>query len=287
MLSKTHTLISLSLSVSFSLFVYVSLEIKYASMFCLFLNCHGRLHIPPVVRGGIDMHIHAMCGKDISASISVVDVSKNNNNIPSSKKRVDEQQDEEGVEKNPVYARIDCIASDEAEVLTTGSYRSGFCVCSTALRSKAEAEAEGGSASQQRHSKGKGTSSKGGKSPASFHLQAGDYTVVLSAYTPQSVGNFALTFATTAGSVDDSSPGAAAAGGGGGGGQPKHVRKYFTLKEIPPEGWGLQRFGLSGEWGEATGGCVNFGAYHMNPIYFLQVSGCECVWKREHVFMHV
>lgn len=200
-----------------------------------------------------------MCGKDISASISVVDVSKNNNNGKNKK------QEEDGKEENrrSAYARIDCIASDEAEVLTSGSYRCGFCVCSTALKSKEEAE-EGG---KQRQSKGRGKSKS---SPGSFHLQAGDYTVVISAYTPQSVGNFALTFATSAGSMEDSSD-----TGSWGAGKVKHVRKYFTVKEIPPEGWGLKRWGLRGEWMEddqSAGGCVNFGSFHMNPIYFLHVS---------------
>ena len=190
------------------------------------------------------MHIHAMCSKDISASISVVDVIKNNN--WQKNKASNENEDKHS------YARIDCIASDDAEILTSGSYRNGYCVCSTSLKSEEE--------STRKQSNGKSKS---------FHLQAGDYTVVVSAYTPDSIGNFALTFATSAGAVDDSSSGTAA-----GVVKPKHVRKYFTVKEIPAEGAGLKHIIVNGEWSDidqTAAGCVNFGSYHTNPIYYLHV----------------
>jgi hypothetical protein len=209
------------------------------------------------------MHIHAMCGRDVSASISVVDVRKNNNNNTDADPR-----GVQGGEEGGVYARVDCIAADAAEVLTSGAYRAGFCVCSTGLKSRAAA-AEG--------------AGRGGKQQSkTLHLQAGDYTVVLSAYTPESVGAFALTFATSAGAdtiISSSSSGDAA--------RPRHLKKYFTVKEVPPEGWGLRRLVLGGQWAVAdqtAAGCVNSGSYHMNPLFLLHVSEtkemkcvCKCV----------
>lgn len=203
-----------------------------------------RLHIPPIVRGGIDMHIHAMFGKDISASISVIDVSKNISSSADKKKQSAAAAG--GAEDRSAYARVDCIAADEAEVLTSGSYRGGYCVCSTTLRSAA-------AAAEQQSSKKRGQSGP-------MRLQAGDYTVVLSAYTQESVGNFALTFATSAGAE---------------GGAPRHAKKYFSVSEVPAEGHGLRRLSLAGAWADSdqsAAGCVNFGSYHSNPIYVLHVS---------------
>lgn len=191
------------------------------------------------------MHIHAMCGKDISASISVVDVSKNSNSRP-----IRETADDAEEGKASLYARVDCIASDDAEVLTSGAYRNGFCMCSTSLKSR---EQERARERQQGSGKDSGKKKRGSTRP--FHLQAGDYTVVLSAYTPESVGNFALTFATTAGTSS----------GEEGGGKVRHMRKYFTVKEIPAEGWGLKRLSVSGAWKCQDDFCAN-------PIYFLYVS---------------
>jgi hypothetical protein len=201
-----------------------------------------------VVRGGIDIHIHAMYSKDVSGSISVVDVFKNN----ASKGKNTTESNREGERVNS-YARIDCIANDEAEVLTSGSYRGGYCMCSTKLRGRAEA---------------KEASTKGRKQSKPFHLEAGDYTVVLSAYTTESVGNFALTVATTAGSVEDTSGGTAII-------KPRHVKKYFTLNEIVPEGHGLKHLVVNSAWSDedrTAAGCTNFNSYHLNPIFLLHVS---------------
>jgi hypothetical protein len=184
------------------------------------------------------MHLQAMYSKEvshptlalsllqISASISVIDPRKNQSSRKGAPAAASSQ---------PPPGRIDTIASDAAEVMTSGSYRSptpppvadfnrpGFCFCATE------------------------------------RLRPGDYIVVLSTFETGAVGPFVLTLATACGSAALTAP--------------THNKKYFSVKEvprrppssslssspslqIPPEGYGMQRVSLQGEWKEVSPPCL-------------------------------
>jgi hypothetical protein len=67
--------------------------------------------------------------------------------------------------------------------------------------------------------------------------------VVVSTYETGAVGPFVLTFATSCGAAALTAP--------------THNKKYFAVKEIPPEGYGMRHLRLRGEWKEVSQ-CIDF-----------------------------